>query len=312
MAAVFRFTLEAGEPPAGSSTNAPVRLGFSSSMFSGVNENDAKAAMKIWTRNILVEHNLFVAAEPQVIGGTEAIVKAVRGKLVNAMTVTAEEYWALGAKWMSTNAVLGVGGGKVTEEYVLLVHRESGVGRLEELRGRKITFFQNPRASLAGVWFETLLLESGLGRTADFTEKATQGTKLSQVVLPLFFRQTDACVVTRRGLQTMVELNPQVGRQLKVLASSPEVVPVAFLFRADCSDPAKDQILAQIENVHSTAASQQVMTLFQCENLEVHPVSALDSALALLTTHARLYEAASHGELAHTNASIPAAAADRP
>ncbi|MCK7505548.1 MAG: phosphate/phosphite/phosphonate ABC transporter substrate-binding protein [Desulfobacterales bacterium] len=34
------------------------------------------------------------------------------------------------------------------------------------------------------------------------------------------FRQADACVVGRNSYETMVELNPQVGRELKVVASS--------------------------------------------------------------------------------------------
>jgi len=103
-----------------------------------------------------------------------------------------------------------------------------------------------------------------------------------------YLHLNDACVVTRCGFQTMVELNPQVGRQLKTLVSSPAVVPIAFLFRADYSSPVKDQILAEIEKVHSTAASQQVLTLFQGEALEVCPVSSLDTALDLLAAHAQL------------------------
>ena len=38
--------------------NTELRLGFTSSVFVGVNENDARAAMKIWTQAILKEHGI--------------------------------------------------------------------------------------------------------------------------------------------------------------------------------------------------------------------------------------------------------------
>ena len=59
---------------------------------------------------------------------------------------------------------------------------------------------------------------------------------------------TDACVVARTGFETMCEINPQIGKQLKVIASSPEVVPAVFCFRADYSPPFKEDLLAGLRD----------------------------------------------------------------
>ena len=265
-----------------------LRLGFSSSVVANVNENDAKAALKIWAQAIAKERGAYIPTEAQILNGEEAINRAVRQKLIDAVTMTTEEYWTSGSERMSTNAILGVNGGVTTEEYVLLVRTDSGFGGIKDLKGRSLAFCQNARDSLAPVWFETLLFKSGLGQTLQFCGRIVQGAKLSQAVLPVFFRQIDACVVTRRAFQTMTELNPQVGQQLRILASSPPLVPVVFLFRADYSDPARDEIIAEVEHVHSTVADQQVLTLFQCDSLQVCPISTLDNALELLATHARM------------------------
>jgi phosphonate transport system substrate-binding protein len=281
-------------------TNRVLHLGFSSTVFGNVNENDAKAAMKIWTQAIAKERGALIPTESQVLNGDEAIASAVRNKLIDAVTMTVEEYWVLGRAFMSTNAILGANAGLATEEYLLLVRRDGSFGRIDDLRGRSLAFFQNARTSLAPVWFETLLLKSGLGKTPQFCGRVTHGTKLTQAVLSVFFRQADACVVTRRGFETMIELNPQVGQQLKILVSSPPIVPVVFVFRADYADPFEDEIIAEIENVHSTVADQQVLTLFQCDGLQVRPISVLDTALELLATHARLSDAATHAESART------------
>ena len=281
--------------------NGVLRLGFTSGVFMGVNENDAKAAMKIWGQTIAKEHGVTVVAEPTVLNGPEAIISAIQKSLVDAFTITVVEYWAMGGQGLSTNTVLGVNNGVATEDYVVLVHRDSNFGRIEDLRGHSLNFFQNVRNSLAPIWFETLLLQSGLGTTDKFCGRVTQATKLSQAVLPVFFRQTDACVVTRRGFQTMIELNPQVGQRLKTLATSPALIPVVFAFREAYSSPVKGQIMAEIQKVHFTASGQQVLTLFQSDSLEVRPVSALAPALELLETHARLCKATNATDTAGTN-----------
>ena len=108
------------------------------------------------------------------------------------------------------------------------------------------------RASLAPVWSETILAREGLGSASGFYGQITTASKISQAVLPVFFRQLDACVVTRSGFETMVELNPQVGRQLKVLASSPPVVPVVFCFRASYDSPIRAKVLEEIAQWHNT------------------------------------------------------------
>ena len=119
--------------------------------------------------------------------------------------------------------------------------------------------------------------------------------KLSKVVLNVFFRQTDACLVTRRGFATMAELNPQVGRQLTILAASPAVVPALFGFRRGFSTQLKSKIIREFGAVHMSPAGQQALTIFQVGQVAERPVTALDSALALLEEYARLRPADSAG-----------------
>jgi ABC-type phosphate/phosphonate transport system substrate-binding protein len=284
--------LSAGEMPSGNNTNPLFHFGFSSSMITDVNENDVKAAMKVWAQVLSRERGIPVDTEPSVLNGVEAIAHAVRSKLVDAVALTTDEYWILNKEIQSSIFIAGIQDGSITEEYVLLVHRDSGIENLRDLRGRRLGFFLSSRMSLALTWLDTHLAKNGFGRTAEFC-RVKQDSKLSQVVLPVFFRQSDACLVTRLGFQTMSELNPQLGRQLKVLASSPELVPAGFCFRGNYTDPIKDRILGEIERVDMTPAGQQILTIFKSGKLKVYPISCLDSAFELLATHSRLFAAPS-------------------
>jgi ABC-type phosphate/phosphonate transport system substrate-binding protein len=269
------------------SNNTMLRVGFSSSMFTDVNENDARASMKVWAEVLFKERGLPIDPEMTLMNSSEEIARAVRSKLVDALALTTQEYWALQKEMHSSHIVVSKFDGHFGEEYLVLVHRESGIERIADLRGHSVTFFLNPRMSLASAWLDTALAKEGLGRTSKFFGRVTQFNRLPRVILPVFFRQSDACVVTRRGFQTMSELNPQVGRQLKVIASSPELVPGGLFFRDEFSRSVRDKVFAELDKLHTTPAGQQALTVFQSGRLEVQPISILNSSFELLARHSR-------------------------
>ena len=123
--------------------------------------------------------------------------------------------------------------------------------------------------------------------------KITLNEKVSRVIQRLFFRQTDACVATREAFAAAGELNPQIRKEAPgVLATSQEVVPSCFFFRPGFSPNLRQRIEEATLALHETAAGKQVLTVFQGERLEKHPLSCLDSARALVAEQARLRGAA--------------------
>lgn len=266
----------------------PFRIGFSSGTFGEVNENDALAAVKIWSQALAANDRLPLEPQPRVLSGPAEIAEALRTRSLEAINLTADEYWALRGHLASDHVILGIQNERATEDFVLLVRRDGGITCLADLRGRSLAFFESPRTRLAPIWLETLLLAEKRGRTAEFCGRVTGFKKLTRAVLPVFFRQAEACLVTRRGFDTMVELNPQVGRDLKVLLTSPAVVPALFAFRTDYASPVREQVLVQLRSWHTTVAGKQILTLFQCDRVEDHPASVMAGTIRLLDDHARL------------------------
>jgi phosphonate transport system substrate-binding protein len=266
----------------------PFRVAFSTSMFAEVNENDARAAVKIWGQTVAKERGIPTEAETRVLKGITELRQALRAGLVDGVAMTTVEYAQLKDEVRFDPIFVTVNAGRATEEYVLLVHEASKMSSLADLRGRRLGFHSNPRACLAQPWLDTLLVRNGFKPAAEFAGTITQNSKLPRAVLPVFFRQSDACVVTRSGFETMCELNPQLAQQLKVIATSPEVIPGLFCFRADYRPPFRDQLLANVCELHRNPAGQQMLTLFLSERIEERPASCLSATLELLAEHARL------------------------
>jgi phosphonate transport system substrate-binding protein len=145
---------------------------------------------------------------------------------------------------------------------------------------------------MAEPWLDTQLAKEGAKPTAAWLGKITKTTKLSHVVLPVFFHQCDACVAMRSEFETLCELNPQLGQQLQIIARSPEMVTAMFCFRADYAPAFKAKIFAGLEDLNKTPAGQQVLTIFESEKTAVEPASCLDSALEILALRAQLADRA--------------------
>ncbi|MBI5385420.1 MAG: PhnD/SsuA/transferrin family substrate-binding protein [Verrucomicrobia bacterium] len=264
------------------------RIGFSSASFGEVNENDAAAAVRVWAQALATERGIPADPQPKILRSVSEIAAALTNKLIDAINMTTGEYAALQGRVALQHCVVSVKNKVITEEYVLLVHRASGLERLSDLRGRKLGLLQSARASLAPAWLDLLLAKEGLGLPANFCGQMISSSKITKAILPVFFGQLDACLVTRNGFETMIELNPQVSQQLKILASSPPLVPVVFCFRADYTSAVRNKLLGEISRWHTSPAGRQILTIFQTDSLEERPVSCLDSALEMVAAHQRL------------------------
>lgn len=274
--------------PGGHSPPEPLRIGFSQRMFVDVNENDARAAMIVWARTMGRERDIPVELTSHFLRGPDAIRDALARGTVDAITLTADEYWALGDEAPRAPFIVGVIAGRVDEEYVLVVRKDRGFTSLAQLRGGMLGVYDNPRACLAPIWLETLLLQQGAPRVPDFFGRVTASSKLARVVLPVFFGQAEAGLVTHSGFELMCELNPQIGEQLTVLNRSAAVLPVVFCFRRDYASPYRAQLLAAVGSVHETPAGQQTLMLFQAERLIACSEEQLGSARRLLEAHRAL------------------------
>jgi len=268
--------------------STPFRIGFSHGVFNNINENDAKAAVKVWGQTIARERGIPTDPDPCIFQNTPELLKALRGNLVDAVGITIIEYAALNRDVRFAPIFITYNSGSSRDQYLVLVHRDSKLEHLADLRGRSLALHQDLRDCLAQPWLDTLLIQEEGKPAVEWFGRITQSTKISQVVLPVFFHQSDACVVTRTGFKTMCELNPQLGQQLKVIARSPELVTAVFCFRADYAPAFKEKVFAGVRNLYKTLAGQQVLTIFRCEKLEDQPASCLDSTLELVAQHAQL------------------------
>lgn len=261
----------------------PFRVAFSRRFFGGVSDMDANAAVATWQEAILKPAGVPFDPRPLICSGVPELVAALQRGEVDAVAVQFSEYAAIPAglldpDWIYVNECRG----RPYEQYVLLVARSSTFVDVRQLAGRSLIQWDNQRLCLAPHWLDLLLAGSGAGPAAAFFGSRTLETKPSKAVLPVFFGQADGCLVTRSSFEDMSELNPQVGRQLQVLAASPEIVPAFLCFRQGYVSRFRPQVEEAITSLHLSPAGKQVLLVFGCDRITRHPSSYLQSAWEIL------------------------------
>lgn len=272
-------------------TEAPVRLAISESLMGDVNLNDARAAMQIWVERMTRDLNLLV--DSKLLFSTQEILERIRKGQADAVALNVVEYRQV-ADLLDSSQIVTSAGNAGLEQYVILVKQNSGIRDFGGLKGRRLRILKAPKMCVAPAWLFSTLEAGHHGPAEEFLGAIETESKFSRVILPVFFGQADACLTSKRGFDTMCELNPQVARDLKVLLSSPSLVVSFYIFRKNYQTVNRRKLIKAISRLRTGPAGEQLATLFQFAELTVRDASCLASALSVLDAadHARARQGA--------------------
>jgi ABC-type phosphate/phosphonate transport system substrate-binding protein len=262
--------------------------GMSPAMVSELNPNDARATLEVWGNTLAATRNIPLRVEAEVFGSAEEVGRALREGRLDLVVMRSDEYFAAGINDPAATRMFGIRAGEALEEYQVVVRRtQAPPPRLADLRGKSITLLDNSRSGLLPEWLDMTLLQNGLEPAAKFFGSVSSAAKLSRVVLPVFFGQQAACVVSRSGLRTMTELNPQVGRDVVVVATSPPIMPGILVLRGGFTRE-RAAVVQALADLDKNPRGQQVLNLFGLQRVAPATEAEIDAARQLYEAHARL------------------------
>lgn len=259
-----------------------LRLAISTDTLAGANVNDVRAAYKVWT-NEVIRQDRIVGAEmvPEIFLTSEEMIRDIRQGTIEGFGITALEFLKV-ANLVDPESVLLQDYVSDGMEYVLLAHNKGSIKKIADLKGAQLLVHLHRDMLLASAWLGTLLAANNLPQAEHFFAGQKREDNLNQVVLPVFFHRADACCLSRRNWETFVELNPQLGRDLGILAISPKLIPNVIAFRRGSSEEARKALIDAIFKMASLNAGQQIVALYQSHGFITKPTSVMNGTLQML------------------------------
>ena len=265
-----------------------LRMAVSTDTLAGANINDARAAYRVWINEYSRQAGKVTAdIGPDVFIPSEDLIRGVRQGTIDCVGITALEY----AKVLdSVDPGFLVLQDYLTDgmEYVLLVRANSPFKKVADLKGAQIVSHLHRDMVLLPAWRDTMLAAGSLPVADHFFGSNTLHDKVNQVVLPVFFRRADGACLARRSWDTVVELNPQLGHDLRALAVSPRIIPIAICFRRNCNADGRKMLLDSMLRLSNSTSGQQMAALYQAHGFVVRPVSVMKSTLEMVHQFERM------------------------
>ncbi|MBL8213913.1 MAG: PhnD/SsuA/transferrin family substrate-binding protein [Bryobacterales bacterium] len=271
-----------GAAAAPGTLETPLRIAISEQAVPGVNRNDAAAALAVWADEMAKAVNLRLADKVWLRPSAE-VLAALRTGNLDLLCLTVPEYRRVAA-FLDTERVLTDGG----QEMWVMAAQGSGITKLSGLAGRHLIILDSPQTQLVDAWLTGALFKEGLSGKEPV--RVTRQTRPAQAILPVFFGQADACVASKRTVETMYELNPQLGKKLRVVQASPKLVGAFMACRKDYPAHYKIPLLEKLTQARDSPAGKQVMTLFSSFNFVMTDGEVLRPSLAVVEGAEKLNE----------------------
>jgi ABC-type phosphate/phosphonate transport system substrate-binding protein len=254
----------------------------------GANVNDARAAYRVWLREVASAYGKRTAETvSEIFIPSEEIIRSVRRNAIDCYGGTALEFAKL-VEFTDPDSLVLQDDLADGVEYVFIVHNGSRFRTLSDLSGANIASHHHRNMVLLPAWLDTTLSDHNLPALEKFFASHRLSENLTQVVLPVFFRRLDGACLTRRSWETALELNPQLGRDLRLLLVSPRIIPITFGFHRNTSPESRQALIDSIRRISSFTAGRQIVALYQSTEFVVRPISVMKGTLEMVRRYERL------------------------
>ena len=265
-----------------------LRVAVSVETLAGANINDARAAYLVWISEITHQFGHSTAEPvPGVFIPSQEMIRGIRQGTIDCYGVTALEFTEV-AELTDPDVLVLQDYLADGMEYVLLVHSSSRFKKLADLRGAQVLTHFHRDMVLLPAWLSTMLAANNLPAPERFFANLEARGTLNQVVLPVFFRRADGACLARRSWETAVELNPQLGRDLRAVEVSPKIVPIAIAFRRGCNANGRKMLLDSMLTISNSMAGRQISALYQARGFVARPTSVMKSTVEMVRQFERL------------------------
>ena len=268
-----------------------IRFCMSPAMFPQVNVRDAELAMELWTTHLKESMAVPAELELSIIEDLETIEAAVAAGELDILALTVQSYLDMRSRLPVRADVVPQRGGKVLTPQVLLVRKDGDIANVGQLPGHRVLVSTLDRGQTARMWLDVLLMREGLGPASEDSLVFDLRDRPGHAVPPVLFGQADACIVDSVAYELLCELNPQLRRDLRVLATSPGLLTRVMCSRQDMDPVLRAMMIDNAMIMHTQPEGEQILALLQTERPVLFREEHLKAVLELMAEHERLHRA---------------------
>ena len=262
----------------------PVIFGFDLYTITETDIKDTKAAIQYCMKEL--GKNIQVKVESRVYDNYKTIISDLKSGNLDVGNVSPIHYLHINSE-VETDLAYGEStAGSKFRRYLLVTHADSMIDNIDMLENKSIAAMKTNEMGL--LYLNNLLLEHGKKESGQYFSSIVDKRLFSQAIFAVFFGQVDACLTTEAAFNAAVELNPQLGRKLKIIAVSPELLSMVAFFRNDFPDDYRERTWEVVYHLDDTEYGRQVLMLFHIDGLVPITKDDLKSLVDMIDEYKKL------------------------
>ncbi len=149
---------------------------------------------------------------------------------------------------------------------------------IEDLRGKTMSILFMPQTQAGLPWLRSLLVQRALGTMESFFGNIIIEHDPMKAILPVFFEQRDAGLITAEKFALMAELNPQLKKMRSIAVSAPLVCGITAVNQEGWDTPRlKQDFIDGMLGLHLSPAGQQLLNLFKTDQIVAYQPEYMDT-----------------------------------
>ncbi len=274
----------AGQAPA-----AVLRFGLTAGVIDGVSATDARAAARVWADGISGDVGLFHASEAAAISTVEEGAQALAADKMDLLVLSAFEYLSAEKSLQCRPGFVYEIMGEAMQEFVLVGRKNTAVPAHPS--DKSIAVFSTNRQidTLPTVWADTYFRDTGRPAGLKAFGQVRPIDRRGRATMAVFFGQADFGIDALSAFTGTIELNPQVGKDLAILARSAPLLPGLVCLNSHMAPALRERYIERATHIHEQTRYRQALTIMRVTRLIPWDPRYLDSARALLA------KASAHG-----------------
>ncbi|MET0066640.1 MAG: PhnD/SsuA/transferrin family substrate-binding protein [Candidatus Thiodiazotropha sp.] len=198
----------------------PIKVGGSVESLHESTRTDAEIAFKMVFNEMLVDINESLAI--RIYDSNREVIEKFKQNDVQVIFIDSASYLDIESWIHPVGRYTLQYGPSLKQRYLLLVRNDSSFNSLESLRGRRLSHCTGHRIGMR--YLDAELMQRGLPESPRFFAEARVKNNMNSAVVDVYFGKSDVALVPEYGFELAKELNPQVGRQLSVIAASEPLI----------------------------------------------------------------------------------------
>jgi len=230
--------------------------------YTGMNAKESRMVIQSIIQKIFVHKYPEIRLNLDFLAKDAGLIDTLVNKPYDVIATTGLDYLALKERIHLQPLVILSRTYKPTDTFLLVTRKNNTLKTLTGLPERTL-IVEAGGEDLAKLWLDIIFEAHGLPPHHVFFNILHIGAKPIRTVLPVFFGQVDACVVSESALMMINELNPQIKEQLVIRERSAGYINMLLCATDRLEDWARDIVIEETERMHTSPEGQQILTMMK-------------------------------------------------